>query len=413
MVYEFESPHFKEPVRISLRQDSTTIAANDSFSFDVEGRLMTASVGTLFFKRGLNNRILCKSQRWKPGLHEYVRFDLSPDEKTKLFSRVENSIKNLIDVLPADVPPALIPRLDRILEWSSERYENEGQRFIEVYQQVGILPPDQYMSVVLQATQGCHYNRCTFCSFYREIPFKIRDENSFAHHITDVRNLLGRGIGLRRKIFLADANALVIPQKKLVPLFKLLNREFDIAPGELQGKALSEWKFSHPDGMTGVYSFIDAFTGTRKTHSDFQELAAMGLRRVYIGMESGHIPLLRFLRKPSMPDDVLYLTETARSAGIGIGVIILVGIGGTTFADGHISDTLDVLRALNLNKNDILYLSEYVDESGSEYRQMAEEAGIEELEKADVFAQADTFRKSFSNASGPKIATYDIREFVY
>jgi len=40
---------------------------------------------------------------------------------------------------------------------------------------VGILPPDQYMAVVLQAAEGCAFNTCTFCDFYRD--------RSFSHQV--------------------------------------------------------------------------------------------------------------------------------------------------------------------------------------------------------------------------------------
>ena len=44
-----------------------------------------------------------------------------------------------------------------------------------------------------------------------------------------------------------------------------------------------------------LFAFIDAFHVERKSVSDWSELSARGLRRVYIGMESGHNPLLDWL----------------------------------------------------------------------------------------------------------------------
>ena len=37
-----------------------------------------------------------------------------------------------------------------------------------VYSPVGILPPDQYLALVVQATRGCAFNTCTFCDLYRD-----------------------------------------------------------------------------------------------------------------------------------------------------------------------------------------------------------------------------------------------------
>jgi hypothetical protein len=218
---------------------------------------------------------------------------------------------------------------------------------------------------------------------------------------------------LRRTVFLADANALVIPQPRLVESFEALNEAFDIAPAQLVGAALTRWKAAHPLGMTGVYSFIDAFTGNRKPREQFAELAALGLRRVYVGMESGHVPLLQFLRKPSMPDDIRHVVGEATAAGVHVGVIVMLGIGGDRYAAGHVADSVAALNRLGLDRNDIVYLSEFVDEPGSDYAAQAQAAGIRSLTGAEVRAQASAIRAGLRFAGPPKIATYDIREFIY
>jgi radical SAM superfamily enzyme YgiQ (UPF0313 family) len=117
-----------------------------------------------------------------------------------------------------------------------------------------------------------------------------------------------------------------------------------MAPLQLSGAALSRWKAEHPRGLIGVYSFVDAFTGNRKTPQEFAALAARGLRRVYIGLESGHVPLLHFLRKPSLPEDVHTVARSARAAGVQVGMIVMLGIGGDRYAAGHIKVTVSVVN---------------------------------------------------------------------
>ena len=41
---------------------------------------------------------------------------------------------------------------------------------------IPILPPDQYLALVVQATEGCSWNKCTFCAFYKDRPFHIKHE---------------------------------------------------------------------------------------------------------------------------------------------------------------------------------------------------------------------------------------------
>lgn len=413
MVFEFNTSLYADPVRISVRPGSLTIGTDDSLSFDCKGRLLTASHDSIFYKRGLNHRVLAKHRKWSPGRSERIRRDLTEDEKDELIRRSTETVSSLLPFLPAEFPGTARAWLERIVSWSPEAYRLDAERYNQIYSPVGILPPDQYMALVLQATHGCHYNKCTFCGFYREIPFHVKNPEPFREHIEAVRDFAGTGPGLRRSIFLADANALVTPQRRLLPIFETINESFNVAPAGLSREELARWKAENPDGITGIYSFIDAFTGTRKTREEFEELAALGLRRIYIGMESGHVPLLNFLRKPSMPDDVRDLVETAKSAGVNVGVIVMLGIGGETYSHGHVTDTVRLLEQLNLSQGDLLYLSEYVEEPGTEYGQLAEEAGIRPLTYEEIRRQEMALRSCISPTLGCKTATYDIREFIY
>ena len=58
---------------------------------------------------------------------------------------------------------------------------------------------------------------------------------------------------------------------------------------------------------------MDAFDVQRKTADEWAELAARGLRRVYIGMETGDDGLLRWLRKPGTAADVIDAVSLAES----------------------------------------------------------------------------------------------------
>lgn len=422
MVFEFSTHQLPDPIRLSLRPESTAVALGTErvFSFDGEGRLLTAYRHGRLAKRGLDHRVLEKWRTWRLGRPERIRRDLPDGEKRRLVAEVLRTTGAVLAALPPEAPPAARRRLERIAGWDEGAYAEDRQRFLSVYKPVGILPPDQYLALVLQATEGCHYNRCLFCNFYRGRPFHIKDEAEFQAHIDAVQAFLGAGLGLRRSIFLADANALVVPQRRLVRFFELMHEAFEIAPSHLTGAALSRWKAEHPHGMTGVYSFLDAFTGRRspkggkkKTRADFAELAALGLRRVSIGLESGHVPLLRFLRKPSMPADVREVVGAAKAAGVHVGVIVMLGIGGDRYAAGHVADTIAVVNTLDLGPGDILYFSEFVDEPGSEYEAEARAAGLRPLRGEEMQAQADAIRAGLRFAQAPRISVYDIREFIY
>ncbi len=420
MIYEFTPPSLHQTIRLGLRPESTSLIVGGAqyHSFDAAGRLLSVFRDGGLYKRGLDGRILEKWRAWKTGQSERIRQDLPDFEKRQILNDVQSTLRSILAGLPAEAPVQVRQRLAALAGWDAGSYAEDEKRYHATYSPVAILPPDQYMALVLQATEGCHYNHCLFCDFYRAQRFRIKPEAEFRSHIDAVRGFLGEGLRLRRTIFLADANALVIPQRRLVGFFRAINEAFEIAPGHLRGKELTRWKAGHPQGMTGIYSFVDAFTGKKKTAEDFGELAGMGLRRVYIGLESGHVPLLEFLRKPGLPGDVTQVVLAAREAGVNVGIIVMLGIGGERYAAGHGANTAQVVNALGLGSGDLVYFSEFVGEPGSEYARVAQSEGIRPLSGPEVHAQAESIRAGLrlgraGSRNAPKISIYDIREFIY
>lgn len=419
MVFELPTERPDAPVRVSLRAGTTTVAAAEgNYVFDAAGRLVTASCGEAFYKRGLGHRVLEKRRAAGRG---WRYRDLEAPEKARLVEQARAAVAavaarlraNAQNDAPNSAPDGLAERLARIAAWDAAAYEADARRFHAVYRPVGILPPDQYLSVVLQATEGCHYNRCTFCTFYRDVPFHAKDEAAFRAHVAAVRAFLGDGLSMRRTVFLADANALALSRRRLVPLFHVVRDAFAVAPAGLSGAALTAWLEAHPGGVAGVYSFLDAFTGNRITADAFAELAALGLRRVYIGMESGHVPLLRFLDKPSLPDDVAAVVAAARAGGVNVGVIVMIGVGGDRYDAAHTEDTAAVLSGLGLTAGDLVYLSPFVEQPGSAYVERAREAGIRALTAGEQAAQEARLRAALRLPPGVRMAAYALPEFIY
>jgi radical SAM superfamily enzyme YgiQ (UPF0313 family) len=284
------------------------------------------------------------------------------------------------------------------MEFSPERYAADVNAYAQVYKPVGILPPDQYMAVVLQATLGCSFNTCTFCNFYHDRPFRIQDPVSFRAHVAAVKNYLAEGLSLRRTIFLGDANALVIPMPRLLALLDVIHAHFDV------------------EKLGGLYAFLDGFSGERKSADDYRRLAQQGFKRIYIGMESGHPALLKFLNKPGQPGDVLKAVQAIKTGGIAVGIIVLLGAGGQQYARRHVDDTVRLINAMPLDADDLIYFSELIETEDLEYTRAAFRADLKPLTSDARIAQGDEIerRLKFDMHSGvPHISRYDIREFVY
>jgi len=367
-----------------------------SASFDRAGRLLGLFAGERSYQRTLDHRILERLSG--PGAR---RRELPADEADALIANLFADLRDLAEVVPTlDLAPddrdRLADALALVLAFGPERLAQDGAAFRALYKPVSILPPDQYLALVLQATEGCSWNRCTFCGLYRDRAFRIHSPESFAAHCEAVRDFFGPGISLRRGIFLADANALITPQKRLVRLLEIAQSFFAL-----------------PDGPRPIYSFVSAFDVERKSPAEWAELHALGVQRAYIGLETGDDDLLRFLNKPGTAQDAIDAVRALRAGGISAGVIVMAGIGGDRFAETHVARTLDAIRAMDLGPGDLVYLSNYVPAPGTEYPEQAAAAGIRPLSEGEIAAQLRTLQARLrEEMPGVKVAPYRVDGFA-
>lgn len=391
-----------EPVIVNLNARALTIStgppdAASVVAFDRAGRLWSAFLEGVSFRRGLDGRIIA---RWRPEGQPRQRRWLPADEARAVESRVHQAISALYrSVLAGEavfapaLPHAALEAVRAAIAFDAARSAADAARYHEIYLPVGILPPDQYMAVVLQATEGCSFNTCTFCDFYKDRPFRIRQPAEFHQHAQAVRSFLGAGLSLHRGIFLADANALVVPMKKLMPLLDVVHETFDV------------------QALGGLFGFLDGFSGEKKSAADYRALRERGLRRVYIGLESGSDDLLRFLRKPGEAADAVVAVSAMKAAGVAVGIIVLLGAGGEQYSAAHVEQTSAVLNAMPLDKRDILYFSELVVSEGLPYAADAASAALRALSAGARAGQQEAIEARLRVA--PHISRYDIREFMY
>lgn len=403
-------------VTLSLKANSLTISLqspgqSEVYSFDGEGRLWTAMRNDISYRRGLNGRMVAKWQtqpeqvapslesqgrerRWLEDHETAALQEHARRVTTALFAGLQSGAATLQAPLPGEARTWL----EKATAFTSERYQADVGRYQQVYTPVGILPPDQYMAAVLQATEGCSFNTCTFCNFYRDRRFRIRTVAEFRAHALAVREYLGEGLNLRRTIFLGDANALVTPMPRLTALLDVVKEVYDV------------------EQMGGIYAFLDGFSGEKKTAADYAVLARRGLKRIYIGMESGNEELLRFLKKPGKPGDVIQAVKAIKAGGVDVGIIVLLGAGGYFYSRAHVRDTIAAINQMPLDLDDLIYFSELIESEGLEYTRDAFAQKLRPLSAEERHAQQEAIEAGlkFSMKRGtPHISRYDIREFVY
>jgi len=392
-------------VYFNLQRYSTTISEGHRFIyyFDADGRFMGGFFDGISYRRGLDNRLMKKffdEDKFK------VKVFVDESEKRNVIEDVLNRVLRIKMALNDDDDARdVINRLEKILEWDYEKLEKEKFKFLSVYKPISILPPDQYLSVVLQAAEGCSWNRCTFCSFYQDRKFRIKSPDEFLEHIKRVKEFFGRSIGLRKSIFLGDANALIIPQKRLIELLKIVHDEFPIG----QGKEGFDYVFD------GIYSFLDIFGGERKRIDEYIDLRDLQVRRIYIGLETGDEDLFKYLNKPGSPGECVEVVGTIKDAGINVGVIILAGAGGKKFYDRHVKNTIETILKMPLGNGDIVYISPLVLDEADEYVKIMEEIGSRTLNKFEIAQQIQEIKEGLKglNKLGTRVTLYDIQEFIY
>ena len=218
--------------------------------------------------------------------------------------------------------------------------------FRALYQDIPILPPDQYTALVLLASDGCRYNRCTFCGFYRDTPYRTRSLNEFRQHVEQAVRYHGAGLALRRSIFLGQANALCGPRSWREGILRHVHERFEFpAP---RGPSRTAWWQGSVTRFAAITSFLDALAGTRISAEEFAAMRRLNLRQIFIGLESGSPRLLDWLRKPAQPRHMLDTVRAAKQGGVAVGVIVLVGAGGERYFDEHVRDTVRVLQEMRL-----------------------------------------------------------------
>jgi radical SAM superfamily enzyme YgiQ (UPF0313 family) len=386
-----------KPHSIAVSVDGTRVVA-----WDRGGRLYTLYDDGVTWRRGLGGQVIEKRRAGE----DRVRLLLAGDAADPVvddaagFARTTLERMNsgswrwtsAVDSVVAQEARALLALASR---FDAVAARADAGRFSLVFGRVGILPPDQYLSLVVQATEGCSFNTCTFCELYRE-GYRVKTPEEFRQHVSGVLSYLGASASLRsRGIFLGAANALAVPMARLLPIFETLLEELDAA-------------------RRGVCAFVDGFTGARKTVPEYRLLSHFGLRRVYVGLESGHDPLLTFVRKPGTAADATETVRAIKSAGVQVGVIVMIGLGGARFADGHERDTAAVINAMGLGEGDLVYFSDLVDVPSASYPAMVTGAQIRPLTGGERRQQQDRIRAGLRFAAAPpQFAAYDIREFTY
>ncbi len=190
-------------------------------------------------------------------------------------------------------------------------------------------PPSEARSLIFQVTNGCSWNRCSYCDMYTDPQKKFRPRAE-SEVLAEIRACAGQGLEPRR-VFLADGDALVLSMRRLRTI-------------------LGEIRSSLPS-VNRVSSYCLPSNLKNKSDDDLAELEALGLKIVYVGAESGDDEVLERVGKGETFATTVDALRRASAAGIKTSVMILNGLGGKAMSERH---ALGSARLANETRPDYL-----------------------------------------------------------
>ncbi len=185
-------------------------------------------------------------------------------------------------------------------------------------------PPSEAESLILPVTDGCSWNRCTFCEMYTapQKKFRARDEAEVLESIRRVGERYGDAV---RRVFLADGDALVLPTRRLLAILEAIR--------------------THLPAVRRVASYCLPRNLRKKPQAEIDALAAAGLALAYVGAESGDDAVLAAVDKGETFDTTREALDKLATAGIRRSVMILNGLGGRALSAQHAENSARLMNA--------------------------------------------------------------------
>ncbi len=186
-----------------------------------------------------------------------------------------------------------------------------------------IRPPSEHDAILLQATLGCSHSKCTFCGAYQDKKFSIKDRK----HLENDLAFASRYCQHQNRVFVMDGDAFVMPMQNWEWLLGQVNEKLPWVK------------------RTTCYANLKSIR--LKTDDELKRLYKLGLKAVFLGLESGHPQVRKDIRKGGTPDELITHCQRLRKSGIKLITIVLLGLGQVKLSLEHARETGKALTAIN------------------------------------------------------------------
>lgn len=354
-----------DPIFAGFKSGAFSLYFGDApiYHFDLEGRWQRAFADGLHYLKGLDGTVQA-IDRVREGKNMVLkRRTLGYAEASDLDARIRAEALSVLEALgqgrldrvlpPASAEPLtddeLSSFLERVATWDPAAWFAQRERYLGTYGPLPLLPPDCLQAMILQATLGHAGGRSFGLGPVHE--HYIRSLGEFEEHAQVVARLYGMRRAQCKGVFLAGSDVLRQPEAEVLGYLRLI--------GEVLGPT--------PAGSAEeVHAFLDDLSTPRPSRDAWRRYAEQGLRRVTLGVESG-APEVRALYGRSWNDENLpTVVSDLKAAGIGVGLMTLVGAGGAENADRHLAATATLFNALPLDPGDLVSLLDAREVAASE-----------------------------------------------
>jgi radical SAM superfamily enzyme YgiQ (UPF0313 family) len=223
-------------------------------------------------------------------------------------------------------------------------------------------------SLLIRVTRNCPWNRCTFCSMYKQEKFSLRSPEEVKGDIDTMAAIcdglkdfswkIGYGGEITRDVaiaminndpvlntspgfvmiynwllsggntaFLQDANSLIMKTEQLVDILKHLRKTFP--------------------SLNRVTSYARSRTVAQKSAQELKDICTAGLDRLHIGLETGDDALLKKVKKGVTAEGHIKGGKKAMAAGFQLSEYWMPGLGGKAMWENHARNTARVMNEIN------------------------------------------------------------------
>ncbi|MGC9372664.1 MAG: radical SAM protein [Thermovirgaceae bacterium] len=162
-------------------------------------------------------------------------------------------------------------------------------------------PQDEMHTFLLPVTSGCTWNRCAFCSMYKNVAYR---QIPFA----DIEAELRSGNLYTEKVFLTGADPMSIGFDRMKRLLEMTRRSLP---------------YCH---RVGAYASIKNIAGY--SVDELSVLHDAGLRMLYIGFETGRDDVLKLVNKGHTVREAVEGAQKLNAAKIPFCTVLMYGIAG-------------------------------------------------------------------------------------